>query len=196
MLLVFMVVSVKKVKKSTLVPTGIFLNKAYFFGLLLICNASSQIITTVAGNGTAAYGGDGGSATRAALNFPVSVYMDSSQSLFIADSSNHRVRKVFPNGTISTVAGNGTSGYAGDRGPATNATLRSPNGVFVDNTGALFIADWNNHCIRRVLLNGTISTVAGNGTSGFAGDGGPATSAMMMQPTAVFCRQCGEYFYC
>jgi sugar lactone lactonase YvrE len=144
------------------------------------------IITTVAGNGTG-YSGDGGPATSAQLYFSSGVAVDSAGNLYIGDANNHRVRKVSPDGTITTVAGNGTAAPSvqqagpgpGDGGPATSAQLRTPIGVAVDSGGNLYIADLGNFRIRKVSPGGTISTVAGNGTFGFSGDGGPATSAQL-----------------
>ena len=103
--------------------------------------------------------------------------MDSAGNLYIADSGNNRIRKV-SNGVITTVAGNGTAGFSGDNGPATSAQLNYPQGVAVDSAGNLYIADTGNNRIRKVS-NGVITTVAGNGTAGFSGDNGPATSAQL-----------------
>ena len=137
--------------------------------------AQSGIVTTVAGNGTAGFTGDGGPATAARLKKPGGVALDAAGNLFIADTWNHRIRKVTPGGVISTVAGNGTLGFSGDGGPATAAQLNYPSDMAVDAAGNLFIADTGNHRIRKVTPGGVISTVAGNGTAGFSGDGGPAT---------------------
>ncbi len=103
--------------------------------------------------------------------------MDAAGNLFIADYSNNRIRKVTRDGVISTVAGNGIRGFSGDGGPATSAQLSYPSGVAVDTAGNLFIADYSNNRIRKVTPAGMISTAAGDGTPGFSGDGGPATSA-------------------
>jgi sugar lactone lactonase YvrE len=134
----------------------------------------SGTITTIAGVGSSGYSGDGGSAIDATVFFPRGVAVDAAGNLFIADTSNHRVRKVSVSGTITTVAGNGSSG---DGGPAIDASLSFPQGVVVDAAGNLYIADINNHRVRKVSVSGTITTVAGNGTPGFSGDGGPATKA-------------------
>ncbi len=155
---------------------------------------ASGTITTVAGDGAQGFSGDGGPATNARLYFPSGVAVDTSGNLFIADTSNHRVRKVNASGTITTVAGNGTSGFSGDGGPATNARLYFPSGVAVDTSGNLFIADANNYRIRKVNASGTITTVAGNGTSGDSGDGGPATNASLTGPLGVAVDTAGNLF--
>ena len=121
------------------------------------------IITTVAGNGTAGYSGDGGPATDASSIIPTDVAVDSAGDLFIADSNNNVIREVRPDGIITTVAGNGTAGYSGDGGPATSATLSNPTGVAVDGAGDLFIADSSNGVVREVAPNGIISTFVGAG---------------------------------
>src|SRR5208282_1269376 len=135
------------------------------------------IITTVAGNGTFGYNGDNGPATSAELQVPSGVAVDSAGNLYIADSSNNRIRKVDANGIITTVAGSDTFGYSGDGGPATSAELYVPYGVAVDSAGNLYIADINNNRIRKVDASGIITTVAGNGTFGYNGDNIAATSA-------------------
>ena len=143
--------------------------------------AGTGVITTLVGNGFARFGGDGGPATSANLQNPVSQTFDSSGNLLIADQYNHRIRRVAAGtGIITTLAGTGFADYGGDGGPATSAALRFPYGLAMDGGGNLLIADRVNHRIRRVSLDtGLISTVAGTGTSGFSGDGGPATSASL-----------------
>ncbi len=134
----------------------------------------SGAISTVAGNGSFSSAGDGGPATAAAFNTPSSVAVDGAGNLYISDSI-WRPCKVTPTGTITTVAGNGTRGNSGDRGPASAAQLAYPLGVKVDAAGNLFIADyWS---VRLVTPDGIMHTVAGNGASGDNGDGGPAAIA-------------------
>ena len=111
--------------------------------------------------------------------------MDSSGSLFIADTLNHRIRKVSPSGLITTVAGNGVAGFSGDNGPAISASLNFPYGLAADAGGNIFIADASNHRIRKLNTNGTITTVAGNGIRGFTGDGGSATVASLNSADGV-----------
>ena len=169
-------------------PTGVTLDAAgnlYIadYGSSRIRKVSNGVITTVAGNGTQGYSGDNGPATSAALFFPSGIAVDAAGNLYIADTYNHRIRKV-SNGVITTVAGNGTGGYSGDGGPATSAELKFPQGVTVDASGNLYIADLANYRIRKVS-NGVIITVAGNGTYGYSGDNGPATSAQLNFPDGV-----------
>ena len=146
---------------------------------------AAGVISTVAGDGTRGYGGDGGPATAAQLTFPYGVAPDGSGNLYIVDSSNQRIRKVDAAGVITTVAGDGTRGYGGDGGPATAALLNFPGGVALDGAGNLYIADSSNDRIRKVDAAGVISTVAGDGTYGFGGDGGPATAAQLNLPGGV-----------
>jgi len=147
-------------------------------------NAATGIITTVAGNGTQNYSGDGGPATSAALWSPTGVALDGAGNLYIADFGNHRIRKVnAATGIITTVAGNGTQGYSGDGGPATSAMLADPTHLVLDSAGNLIIADPGNNRVRKVTIaTGIITTVAGNGTGAYSGDGGPATSAALHNP--------------
>ncbi len=135
-------------------------------------------ITTVAGNGAVGYSGDGGPATSAQLSYPMGLVVDSLGNLYIADSGL-RIRKVSPDGLISTVAGNGSFGYSGDGGPAIRAQFAIATGLAVDRARNLFILDTENNRVRMVSPDGIITTVAGSGTPGFSGDGGPATSAQL-----------------
>jgi hypothetical protein len=148
---------------------------------------STGFISTVAGNGTLGFSGDGAAATEAQLHYPVSVAVDGAGNLYIADDYNHRIRKVdHSTGFISTVAGTGTLGFAGDGAAATEAQLRYPSSVALDGAGNLFIGDANNNRIRKVdHSTGFISTVAGNGTQGSGGDGAVATEAQLNNPVSV-----------
>jgi RHS repeat-associated protein len=142
-------------------------------------------ITTVAGNGGRSYGGDGGPATAASLNIPYGVAVGPDGSLYIADTGNNRIRKVAPDGSITTVAGKGDYSYGGDGGPATAASLSFPGGVAVGPDGSLYIADTYNDRIRKVAPDGSITTVAGKGDDSYGGDGGPATAASLSLPYGV-----------
>jgi trimeric autotransporter adhesin len=147
-------------------------------------------LANVVGDGTrGSYWGDGGPATEAGLNLPLGVAVDTSENVYIADTGNSRVRKVSPDGVITTIAGTGTSGYSGDGGPATEAQLRGPASLAVDASGSLYIADYLDHRIRKVSPDGIITTTAGNGRPGQGfgpwGDGGRATSAELAGPFGV-----------
>ena len=153
-----------------------------------------QVIQTVAGTGTLGFSGDGGAATSAQLYTPTGVAVNSTGELFIADRTNHRIRKVSASGQISTVAGTGVGGFGGDGGAAALAQLYYPSSVAVSTAGELFIADTYNHRIRKVSASGQISTVAGTGAWGFSGDGGPATSAQLDNPIGVAVNSAGDLF--
>jgi sugar lactone lactonase YvrE len=159
--------------------------------------AGTGIITTVAGNGTGSFSGDGAAATSAGLYFPQGVAVDSAGNLYIADFDNRRIRKVAAGtGIITTVAGNGTAGFSGDGLVATFAELQGPTGVAVDSAGNLYIADFDNNRIRKVVAGtGIITTVAGNGTAGFGGDGGAATSAELNGPQGVAVDSAGNLYF-
>jgi uncharacterized protein (TIGR03437 family) len=133
-------------------------------------------INTVAGGGT---GSDGGAAVGAQLQAPTGVVVDTAGNIYIADTGNERVRRVDTTGKISTIAGTGEPAYAGDNGPATAAKLFGPRQLALDRNGNLFIADAGNNRIRKITPAGTITTVAGSGATGLAGDGGPATAAQL-----------------
>jgi hypothetical protein len=160
---------------------------------------TAGIITTVAGSGATGwggggYGGDGGPATSAVLNFPQGVAVDANGIVYLADTGNHRVRKIAGDGTISTYAGTGVAGFSGDGGVATSAKLSSPSGLAVDPSGNLYIADTGNGSIRKVTTGGTISTVAGSGVEGCIGIGGPATSAQIFQTYSVALSATGDMY--
>ena len=146
---------------------------------------SAGILNVVAGNGLQNYSGDGGEAALAQLNGPASVAIDANGTLYVADSLNHRIRRVSANGLIDTVAGNGAHGYSGDGGPAVKAQLNGPLGVAVDGAGNLYIADTNNNRVRKVSVTGVISTITGNGNASFYGDDGPALQASIHAPQGL-----------
>jgi NHL repeat len=158
--------------------------------------ASTGIIDTVAGNGACGYSGDGGPATAAQLCGPNGVAVDGAGNIFIADLSNYRIRKVTAStGIISTVAGTGTYGYSGDGGAATNAQLAGPIGVGVDEAGNLYIATYVDSRVREVnASSGIINTIAGNGTNGYSGDGGPGASAELYEPNGVGVDAAGDVY--
>ena len=132
---------------------------------------ASGRITTLAGDGQMGHSGDGGPSTEAQLANPIGICLDREGGLYVADQGNHRIRRIDPSGRIVTVVGNVLRGFSGNGGPATDASLADPFGVFVDGTGVLYIADRSNNRIRRVDPSGAITTVAGNGTAGYSGDG-------------------------
>ena len=141
-------------------------------------DAATGTITTVAGTGEQGFHGDGGPATQAAISLPRDVALDANGSLYIADGANNRIRKVTPDGTITTVAGTGRVDYSGDGGPAHTANLSMPYSIALDSDGNLYVVDTGNRRIRKIdASTGIITTVAGNGSYGYSGDGGPAIDA-------------------
>ena len=145
-------------------------------------------ITTIAGTGTAGFSGDGGPASQAAMKFPAGLSFDGAGNLYVAEQNNNCVRMINPTGIIKTIAGQcGTAGsFGGDGAGGTAANLNAPIGVAADANGNVYIADSNNHRIRRVDLLGNINTVAGTGTAGYSGDGGPGPSAKLNTPQSVW----------
>ena len=148
-----------------------------FFLLISFSYAKAQIINTIAGNGSTGYCGDGGVATNACIDSPWGVAVDKKGNVYIGDRWNNRIRKVDTGGNITTFAGTGTAGYNNDNIPATSAMLSYCPGVAVDKIGNVYIGDVQNRRVRKVDTLGIITTIAGNGTGGFSGDGGQATSA-------------------
>jgi uncharacterized repeat protein (TIGR03803 family) len=168
-------------------------------GEIRLVNHSTGYISTVAGmynGGNGGYSGDGGPATAAELDAPGDAVTDNSGNIYIADLGNNAIREVLhSNGYIYTIAGNGTGGYTGDGGPATAAEINAPSGVAVDSSGNIYIADSFNSVIREINHStGKISTVAGNGTTGYKGDGGPATAAELFDPNGVAIDGAGNMF--
>ena len=147
----------------------------------------SWIITTAVGTGEKGYAGDGGPAARAQLNGPFDVGFDTAGNLFFSDTFNHCIRRVDARtNVIATVAGCGEPGYSGDGGPATRARFNEPYGITVDKSGNVYVADRHNHCVRRIdASSGIVTTFAGNGSSGFSGDDGPAACGGMVEPNGL-----------
>jgi hypothetical protein len=147
---------------------------------------TSGIISTFAGyDGFFGYSGDGGPATAADLDFPTGVAADASGNIYIADNENNVIRLVNTSGIINTIAGNGIAGFTGDGGQATSAELNYPLGVMVNSTGNIYISDYDNERIRVINTGGIISTIVGNGVSGYSGDGGPASAAELFSPWGI-----------
>ena len=163
-------------------------------GVIYIADAGNQrirkinpdgIISTYAGNGTSGFSGDGGPATNAQIYGPQALATDTAGNLYIADYGNNRLRKVSPDGIIHTIAGNGGLGSGGDGNPATVAALGTPDGVAVDKWGNIYISEYNRYRVRKISTSDTITTIAGSGNSGYSGDGGPATDALLFAPSGV-----------
>jgi Secretion system C-terminal sorting domain/NHL repeat len=152
-------------------------------------------IITIAGNGMAGYSGDGGPATAAELYSPAGITFDKRQNIYIADRGNYRIRKVDPSGIITTIAGDGTSGYSGDGGPATNAKLNFPNMMATDAAGNLYFTDPGNYRVRKVDTSGIITTIAGIGVAGYSGDGLAASTALINWPEGITIDGCGNIYF-
>lgn len=184
--------------RTGLAPEAIALDKNdnVFFtdiseNIVLRLDATTGVLTLVAGNGTPGFSGDEGPAVSAQLDQPYGIAVDSAGDVYIADTNNHRIRKV-SGGVISTVAGS-VGGFGGDNGPAVSALLNVPRSIAVDAAGDLYIADSSNFRIRKIS-NGVITTVAGNGTKGFSGDNGQATSAQLNSPSGVAIDGVGDLY--
>ncbi len=154
---------------------------------LRMINAGTGIISTIAGDGTTAYAGDGLPATAAELNSPDDIASDNSGNLYIVTSNDGRIRKIDSDGIITTIAGTGGHGSTGDGGPATIATFDQPAYAVIDSIGNIYVADQSSNNVRKIDRTGIINLLAGSGTRGYTGDGGPATAAELSAPigTAV-----------
>ncbi|HTL82464.1 MAG TPA: T9SS type A sorting domain-containing protein [Bacteroidia bacterium] len=153
--------------------------------LFCVLATRAQIIQTIAGTGGNTFSGDGGPAVNAQLFFPERIALDQNGNVYFTDSHNNRIRKIDPSGIITTIAGTGVAGFSGDGGPAINAQLNCPMGITIDNSGNIFFTDFFNNRVRKISVNGMIMTIAGNGTSGFSGDGGPSSTAKLNGPRDV-----------
>lgn len=153
------------------------------------------VISTFAGNGLTGFVGDGGQASAAQLSMPSSIFIDANDNFYVADTGNGRIRKITPAGIISTIAGSGLGDSSGDGGLATDAGLNSPQDVVVDVTGEVYVSEFAGNRIRRFTEGGNISTVAGTGSAGFAGDGGPGVVAALRQPTAMTLDGVGNLYF-
>ena len=151
-------------------------------------NSATNIITTIAGTGVASDSGDNGLAINAELNKPSGLILDKFGDVYFADNHNNKVRKItISSGVITTIAGTGTLGYSGDNNAAVDAELNGPGQVFADSFGNILFSDYHNSAIRKVdISTGIITTIAGNGTSGYSGDSGPAANALLNQPLGLY----------
>ncbi|KAG2379415.1 hypothetical protein C9374_007554 [Naegleria lovaniensis] len=156
--------------------------------------STSGMVTTIAGNPIGGFG-DGGQAINALLNGPKSLFVRSNGEVYFVEVANHKIRKISTSGVISTVAGNGLEGFSGDGSAATSATLRFPQGVFLNSAGEVFIADTGNARIRKISTSGVITTIAGTGERGFSGDGSAATSAQLNSVVSLFVTSNGEVYF-
>jgi len=182
---------------ALLAPVGIAIDAANNFYVsssnkIRKINASG-IISTFAGTGVGAYTGDGGPAIAADLEFPGHLTFDDTGNLYITHT--HHIRKVNTAGIITTICGNNTAGYSGDGGPATAAQINGPGGIVADKFGNIYFTEISNNCVRKVNAAGIITTIAGNGTSGFSGDGGPASSALLSSPVGLAMDRWGNLYF-
>ena len=171
----------------------------FFCSFLVFYNANAQVIITIAGNGTPGYSGNGRAATLAELNSPYNLAVDNKGNVYISDTYNRRIRMVNTSGIISNICGNGFSGYFGDGDLAIYSQISGSVDMSFDKIGNIYFADEGNNCIRKIDTFGYISTIAGNGSPGFSGDNGPATSATLCGPTGLAIDQTGSiyvYDYC
>ncbi len=167
---------------------------ADYYGWIREVNASTGVISTIAGNGTIGYSGDGGAATAAQFYNPVGVALDLSGNVYVADSNNGAVRMI-SNGVITTIAGNGTLSYSGDGALAFFAQFSQISGIAVDAQSNVYVADTGNNVVRLFPVGGIVTTIAGNGTQGYTGDGGVSTIAEMNGPKAMTVTAAGNVYF-
>ena len=173
--------------------------RSFFFALVLASSthAAEWTIETIAGTGKQGFSGDGGQAVKAELDNPFGVTRGPDGALYFCEYTGQRIRKISPDGIISTIAGNGKVGYSGDGGPALDATFNKPHEIRFDAAGDLFVVDMVNHAVRKVdMKTGVISTIAGTGEAGYSGDGGPAVKAQFKQPHSIQFSPEGDLYVC
>jgi streptogramin lyase len=174
-----------------------FCTGAILLGFTAAVASPPPHISSFAGNGTKGSSGDNGPATEAQLNDPSGIVRGPDGALYICDTANHRIRKVTSEGKITTIAGTGEPGWSGDGGPATAAKLHEPYEVRLDKTGNLFWVERLSHSVRRRdAKSGIVATIAGDGTAGFSGDGGPATKAQLNEPHSIGFDKTGVLYIC
>jgi sugar lactone lactonase YvrE len=159
-------------------------------------NLTTGILTTIAGTGSPGFSGEGGPATSAELNLPTALALDAANNLYLADTGNHRIRRIDAvTGITTTIAGTGTQGFSGDNALATNATIDSPTGLALDAANNLYLADTHNHRIRRIdAATGIITTIAGTGAQGFTGDNATATTSTLALPHGITLDAAGNLY--
>jgi sugar lactone lactonase YvrE len=168
------------------------LSIAWFFSVVA---APAATISTLAGTGVKGFGGDAGLAIAAQLADPSGIARGPDGALYVCDTANHRIRKISRDGKIMTVAGTGEKGWSGDGGPATAAKLDEPYEVRFDRAGNVYWVERLSHTVRRLdAKSGVITTIAGNGTVGFSGDGGPATAAQLNDPHSIGFDRAGDLY--
>lgn len=160
-------------------------------------SAAEWTISTFAGTGQQGYSGDGGPATSAQIDNPFGVIRGPDGAIWFCEYTGHKIRRVAPDGTISTIAGTGKKGYSGDGGPALEATFNLPHELRFDAKGDLYVVDMTNHAVRKIdLKTKVITTVAGTGTAGYSGDGGPGVKAQLKQPHSIQFGPDGHLYIC
>ena len=165
---------------------------------LVLSSAYAGEILTIAGSEGQGFAGDGGPAAKAQFHEVNGLVRGPDHALYVCDAKNQRIRRIAPDGTVSTFAGNGMAGFAGDGGPATKASLNEPYEARFDAAGNCYTVERLNHCVRRIDgKTGRISTVAGvGGKEGFGGDGGPATAALLSEPHSIIFDRAGDLYIC
>ncbi len=173
---------------------GNFYISDFFTWAVRKVTASTGIVTTIAGNGTRGFAGDGEAGNLANITDVHGIASDSSGNVYISDTSNNRIRKIDTSGIITTIAGDGTRGYSGDGGTALSASLWFPAGLVIDGSGNIYVADYGSHTVRKITSGGAISTIAGTGTFGYSGDGGAGSKALVASPMSLALDAAGNLY--